>query len=252
MRVSVVGSILVVGWVLAFAMPPAAPAAPPAPSGAPAPSGPQYSTQVKGAVPDLAGRWLAVTHVLPPQGGSTVYTVVQPWEVTVADGKPQLTVRFVKLTPPLEEALAAANKDGRAWEPGEADLRALRDAWSSLPSSGQDAARVDTVITARHAFTPEIAADEQMKGAAFLIQITVDYNPGPQRPMKDVFLYGVIAAEPFGYRGNYASASVVPAPVPIPIALKGTFRLYSLDALAGSGFLRRILDLFSGCGRAAR
>jgi hypothetical protein len=251
MRVSV-GSVLV-GWVLAFALAmPAAGADPAAPSGSPTPSTPQYSTQVSGTVPDLAGRWLAVAHVSPPQGGSTVYTIVQPWDVTVAEGRPQLTVRFVKMTPPLEEALAAANKDRRPWDPDEAGLRSLRDAWDSLPPGGQDVARVETVITGKDAFTAEMSSDEQMKGAEFLVQITVNYNPGPQRPVKDVFLYGVTGSEPSGFRGAYASASVIPAPVPIPIALKGTFRLYRVDAPAGGGFLRRILDLFAGCGRGAR
>jgi hypothetical protein len=224
---------------------------PTAPTGA-APSGPQYSTRVEGTVPDLTGRWLALTQVKPPQGGPTVYTVVQRWEVVTVDGKPQVDVRFVKLTPALDEQLTAANKDGRAWEPDVGQLQELRDAWSALPPDDRGAATVETVVMGKDAFPDAAKTDEQMKGAEFLIQISIGYNPGAERPIRDVLLYGVTGPERFGYRGNYASVTVAAAPVPIPIALKGTFRLYRLESVQGPGLLQRILGIFAGCGRRTR
>jgi hypothetical protein len=226
-----------------------APAAAPTGSSGAAASGPQYATRMEGTVPDLTGRWLALAQVKPPQGGPTVYTVVQPWEVTTVDGKPQVVVRFVKLTPALDEQLTAANKDGRTWEPDVRQLQELRDAWNALPPDDRGAATVETVLMGKDAFPDAVKTDEQMKGAEFLIQININYNPGPQRPIKDVLLYGVTGPEQFGYRGNYASATIAAAPVPIPIALKGTFRLYRLESVEGPGLFQRILGILAGCRR---
>ena len=220
---------------------------PAAPSGAEA-AGPKYTTKVQGTVPDLTGRWLVVTQVKPP-GSSMVFTVAQPWEVTTGDGKPHVVVRFVKLTPELEGQLTAANKETRAWEPSPAQLQDVRDAWSSLPPNDRGADTVETILMGRDSFLDAVKTDPEMKDAQFLVQININYNPGAQRPMRDVLLYGVTGPEGTGYRGNYASATIAAAPVPIPIALKGTFHLYRLDDAHGPGLLQRILGMFAGCGR---
>ncbi len=224
---------------------------PAAPSGA-QDAAPKFTTKVQGTVPDLAGRWLVVTQVRPPQGGSMVFTVAQPWEVTIVDGQPQVVLRFVKLTPPLEEQLAAANKESRVWEPTGAQLDEVRDAWSSLPPNDRGADTVETVLIGKDSFPDAVKNDADMKDAQFLIQININYRPGAQRPIRDVLLYGVTGSDDRGYHGNYASATIAAAPVPIPIALKGTFRLYRLDGAHAPGLLRRILDMFSGCGRSRK
>jgi hypothetical protein len=220
----------------------------PAPSGAPAPSGSQYSTQVQGTVPDLTGRWLVVAQVTTgagaPAGGLASF-----WSVTAAGGKPQLELRWTKLPPPLEEALQAANKAGRSWEPSVDQLLQLRDAWDTLPPEDRGATTVETTLTGKDAFTDVVKADERLRDAEFLVQSVVSYAPAPARPIKDVLLYGVTGPEQFGYRGNYASVTIAAAPVPIPIALKGTFRIYRLESVQPPGLLRRILDIFGGCGR---
>jgi hypothetical protein len=70
------------------------------------------------------------------------------------------------------------------------------------------------------------------------------------RPIKDVFIYGAMAQQPDGWSGNYMSASVAPTPVPVPITLNGTFRIYRLDSAPSRGLLQRFFDMFSGCGRS--
>jgi hypothetical protein len=237
---------------LAVCASPALAADPPGATGATAPSTPEYSTQVQGTVPDLAGRWFVVTQVEPPQGGQGVIGVLPGfWEVTTADGKPQLVVRWLRLPPPLARAVETANKEKRGWEPSVRELEQLRDAWSTLPAEDRGAARVEAIITGKDALADAVKADARMKDAEFLVQIDVSYNPGGGRPMRDVLLHAVLEPQPFGYRGNYASVSIAAAPVPIPIALAGTFRLYRLESLPEPGLLRRVLGMFSGCGRTA-
>ena len=54
-----------------------------------------------------------------------------------------------------------------------------------------------------------------------------------------------------GYVGNFSTATIAAAPLPIPIAFSGTFQAYRLRAAPARarGFLARLADLFAGCGR---
>ena len=211
---------------------------------------PRSSTRVEGTVPDLVGRWLVVTQVRSGRAGAGGNGTAQLWEVGAVDGRPELVLRDARLPPALQASLAAANQAARDWEPPMRELQMLRDAWSTLPSDDRGVAALDTVIMGRDAFTEAIVSDEQLKGADFVIQISVAFTPGPNRPIKDVLLFGVTATTPLGYAGNSASASIAPTPVPIPIVLKGVFRLYRLESVPTRGVLARIVDAFTGCGRA--
>jgi hypothetical protein len=216
-----------------------------APTEAPAPS----TTEVKGTVPDLAGRWFVVAQLTVPKADTPVAIISSFWDVTTTGGKMNLTVRFVHPPQQITDALAAANKDKRGWEPTVQDLQLVRDSWSTLAPEDRGVANVEVMITGKDAFTDMITSDEKMKDAKFLIQMTVNFTPGGQRPMKDVMLYGATEETPDGWKGNYASATVAAAPFPIPIAFGGTFRMYRLDAVPQRGFLERIMRVFSGCGR---
>jgi hypothetical protein len=160
-------------------------------------------------------------------------------------------MHWVLLPAPLQEALAAAGKDGRLWEPTERDLREIRDGWDSLPPDEPRVSNVETTIMGKQTFTEMVQAEEEMKNAEFVVQLILDFLPGEGRPMKDVLFYGVTGTLPDGYRGNLTSASLVAAPFPIPIVFKGTFRLYRLDSVPQAGLLERVLGMFSGCCRTS-
>lgn len=218
----------------------------PAPSADPAP---QYTTEVQGTAPDLLGHWFAVSHIAVPGNGGTV-TATTFWDVTTVDGEPSFTLRYVQPPQAMREAMRQANLDRKPWNPTPEELAALRDGWATLEPEERGAAKVATIIIARDGFTDVLSNDADMKDSQFVVQITADYHPGPQRPMKDVLLYGAKEKLADGWSGSYASATVAGAPVPIPITFKGTFRAYRLDAPSG-GLLARIFGMFSGCGRTA-
>src|SRR5262245_25973558 len=217
----------------------------------PAPTEPPTAstTEVKGTVPDLAGRWFVVSQLSIPKSDKPVALISSFWDASAAGGKTTLTVRFVHPPQQIKDALDAANKDKRGWEPSVQDLQLVRDSWSTLAPEDRGVANVEVVITGRDAFTDMITSDEQMKDAKFLIQMTTNFTPGGQRPMKDVMLYGASEETPDGWKGNYASATIAAASFPIPISFGGTFHMYHLDAVPQRGFLERIMRVFSGCGR---
>ena len=213
-------------------------------------SPPTSKTTVQGAVPSLVGRWLVVAHASLPNGRTIAST--QFWEVTNAEGGPNLEDRFVTLPKPLADALEEANAANRAWEPSQADLQALNDHWSELPSDGRSVASVEATISGKDALTDLMKSEAQIANADFVILIVVAFQPGPQRPVKEVSLFGATGQLPGGYGGNFENVTVAVAPFPIPIQLGGTFRMFRIEPAAPRGLLARMFDVFSGCGRRFR
>ncbi len=223
------------------------------PTTSPAPvAAPEQTTTIQGTVPDLAGRWLVLAEVVMAQGGPGGLAIPQLWEVTAADGKPAVTVRQVKLPASILDAVNAANKDRRGWEPSVADLQALRDAWSTLAPEDRGVSMVGTIISGQGALPAEAKDDERMRDARFLIQQTLAFHPAQARPIREAMLYGVTGTQPFGYTGNYASTTLAAAPFPIPISFTGTFRMYRLESVPERGLFDRLFGAFAGCGRSAR
>src|SRR5262245_38415557 len=111
---------------------------------------PTYTTQVKGTVPDLIGRWLAVANVSLVQGGqrsSQLVSLSLRFEVTRCDGKQDLVVHWVDLPASQKQQVEAANSQATAWQPSEAQLREVRDSWDTLPPINPQTASVETTLT---------------------------------------------------------------------------------------------------------
>jgi hypothetical protein len=210
---------------------------------------PEQTTHVAGTVPDLVGRWLFVARVEVAPKSPLVTTTTSLWDVTLADGKPVVTLRQVELPHGLQESLGKASAAHTVWEPTPRELADLGEGWASLPAAERGIGHVDTKITGSDAFDDVMKGEERMKDARFVVQQVVDFRPGTGRPIKDVFIYGALEPLPDGWSGNYMSATIAPTPVPIPITLNGTFRAYRLESVAKRGLVARILDVFSGCGR---
>src|SRR5262245_5373661 len=100
----------------------------PAPTGAPAP----FTTEMKGTVPDLVGRWFVVSQLTVPKSDKPVAIIPSFWDVGAAGGKTILTVRFVHAPQQIKDAVDAANTDKRNWEPTVQDLQLVRDGWSTM------------------------------------------------------------------------------------------------------------------------
>src|SRR5262249_61328946 len=129
------------------------------------------------------------------------------------------------------------------------ELQDLRDGWATLSPLDRGIGQIETKIMGSDAFDATAKGEARMKDALFIVQQTADFRPGGGRPIKDVYLYGALQQQPDGWTGNYMSASVAPTPVPIPITLNGTFRLYRLDPGGPRGVFGRPFSTVSGRGR---
>jgi len=221
-----------------------------APADQPTEAPPEQTTQIAGDVPNLVGRWLVVSRVEIPTRTDLGSTIASLWDVTAPGGKMSLTVPQVELPKALQDELAQANSTHARWEPTTRELQDLRDGWSSLEPLDRGVGRIETKITGKDAFDAVQKGEQRMKDALFIVQQTFDYRPGGGRPIRDVYLYGGVAQQPDGWTGSYMSASIAPTPVPVPITLNGTFRIYRLDSTQSPGLLERFFNMFSGCGRS--
>jgi hypothetical protein len=204
-------------------------------------------TTVDGTPPDLAGRWLVVTALELPEGQHN--TLPALWEISSHDGKPTLTQRFVALPPTQAAAVEQRGAEGQAWSPTPDDLTAIRSAWDNLQPQDAHVKSVRHNIAGKDGFDQTLTNEARTRDAIWVIRQRHDMYPSAAPVVRHAFVFAALAASDGGYTGNFDGATVAAAPFPIPISVKGSFRLYRLDEPASSaGVIRRLLDFFRGCG----
>jgi hypothetical protein len=216
------------------------------------PTGPPVQeTVVRGTVPgELVGRWMAVGWVELP--GERDRTVPSLWEVTRKDGQLVLTIRFAGLPPELAKALGDANTAEKKWVPQTADLAQLAAAWDRLPYADPDMVSVENELVGRDAFDGSFKREPKTANAAWAIRQSERFHPKAGGAMQTINVYGVLEPRDGGYSGNFTTATIAAAPLPIPIALNGTFQMYRIaggETGESGGFFARLMDTLRGCGR---
>jgi len=211
---------------------------------------PQQTTKILGELPaDLPGRWLALGQVALASGNRRSVPVL--WEITRADGNLVLTVEFATLPPAMQKAVDDSNAAEKGWTPTPADLAALADGWDTLPRGQPGVATVETELIGHDAYDEEIKKDDAVKDTLWMVRTSQSFLPSAAPMIKQVSVYGASRAVGNGWEGTFAHLMLAAAPFPIPISLKGDFHLYRLGGSGGpaKGFLARLFDAFSGCGR---
>jgi hypothetical protein len=216
-----------------------------------APAGPPVQkTAVRGTVPDWTGRWMSVGWIELP--GERARTVPSLWEVTREHGQLVLTVRFAQLPPELTKSLADANAADKKWVPEPDDLARLAAAWDTLPTVDPDLVSVDNEIVGRDAYDEAFKHEPKTRDAAWAIRQSERFHPKAGGAMQTINVYGVLEPRDGGYSGNFTTATIAAAPLPIPITLNGTFQMYRIaggETGGSGGFFARLMDTLRGCGR---
>jgi hypothetical protein len=223
---------------------PAAPAA--APDAPKASKVPPQKTIVHGTAPDLAGRWLILFDLVL---GEQRRTVAQIIEIGTKDGKPDIVESFVNLPAALAAEVDEKGSAGEYWQPNAAQLATIDAEWANLADSDRGITHVDNELWGKDAFDDTIKKEPDVKDALWVLRQTYQFVPGGQRPAKHVNVFGALAADGSGWKGNAVGASLALAPFPVPITYKGTFRMLRVGAEPQpAGWLARLLAMFKGCG----
>jgi hypothetical protein len=196
-------------------------------------------TTVAGTVPSLEGRWLSITSV--GTAGGAVGSSASLWDVT--RGAEGLVLRERHVVLPEPQRGLAGRPD---WTPSTADLESIADAWATLPTESRGIARVEHELLGRDALPAEVAAEPLTAAARWIVRQTYLFEPGGSRPIKQVRLLAAHAEDPAGFRGSHLTVVLAAAPLPLPIQIRGTFRLFRLSPPTRSVWAR-IAGAFRGC-----
>jgi hypothetical protein len=218
--------------------------------GQPPPQPRKELTVVRGTPPaDLVGRWMAVIWIELPGGKSRTTAVF--WEIAKDAGQLALTNRFAELPAAQTAALNGANQTEQPWRPTPEEVATVAREWDALKPDDPRIAQIQNEIVARDGFDESFKGEPRTKDAVWVIRQAEDFDSTAAPAVKQINVYGALGPKDDGWAGNYTGATLAAAPFPIPITLNGTFQAYRLSGgpAAPRGFLARLLDLFSGCGR---
>ena len=227
--------------------PPSTAAAPEAAAAGPA----TQETVVNGTPPRLLGRWLVVSWI---QSGAGKFTSLQGfWQIAEENGKPAMKLVFTSLPESLKSKVSAASAQNQQWTPTAEDLALLRERWDQLPIDDSSYTTVWNEISAPDGFDEGLKTEERTKDARFIVRQRLDLKPGTSPVLRQIFVFAVTGNDGDVFTGNFDGVMVAAAPMPMPIPLKGTFRLYHIEGppvtAAPRGILARFLDIFRGCRR---
>jgi hypothetical protein len=209
---------------------------------------PEQHTIVRGTAPQaLTGRWIAVGWIELP--GDKARTTVTLWEITEKDDQPVLTVRFAALSPELESARQDADRAEKQWHPQPHDIAQLAATWDGLPPIDPRLVSVQSEIVARDGFDQAFKTEPKTRDAVWAVRQVEKYHASAAPAIQTINVYAVLGPREGGYFGNFTTATVAAAPLPIPITLNGTFQLYRVGDVPSRGFFDRLMDMFRGCGR---
>jgi hypothetical protein len=212
---------------------------------------PPQETVVHGTPPRIVGRWLALSWIDRSEAAAS--TMPALWQITEQDGKPVFTEVFAKLPETIQSAVDMAGNSDNPWTPTPADLSTLREQWEKLQPQEANFKSVWTEIASPDGYDDGIKKEPRTKDALWVVRQRFDANAKAAPVVRQVFVYAVTGTEDGSFKGNFDGVTIAAAPMPVPIKLSGSFRLYQIDGpppgSPSRGVLARLLDVFRGCGR---
>src|SRR5262249_44116885 len=141
----------------------------------PAVPAPRQQTTVKGTVPDLTGRWLALAVLHIP--GNRVRVSPALWDVTRTNGALAIDIRFSDLPPPLQPAIDRQNKAKKEGSPTPEDRAQPGAAWTTLAPKNPQLEDVNTELVGRDAFDDTPFAEPKAKDAIWVVTQSMNFSP---------------------------------------------------------------------------
>jgi len=144
-----------------------------------------------------------------------------------------LDVAFPKA---MQDEIEKAQHEGKIWNPSAKELAELKTGWSTLKPSGKDEiSKIDWKVTARDKYDENLQLDPVTQNAKFTISGNEEMIPKPNVPKSNIIVYGADDIKPGMITGKHTRAMMATVPFPIPIEMKGTFRMYRVADLPKTG-----------------
>lgn len=135
----------------------------------------------------------------------------------------------VDLPKSVQETIDKANKAEERWEPSEKDLATLKSSWKTLkPRAKSEYSRIQWKVIENKYLDGGMLTDDNTKNAKFVISGDAALIATPGQANRNILIYGADQASDTVIEGGHARAIMTAAPFPIPIDMKGTFKMIRL------------------------
>lgn len=132
----------------------------------------------------------------------------------------------------IQDAIDKAQKAEKPWIPTDKDLAVLKSSWNDLKPSGRDEfSKIEWKITASDKFDDNLRLDATTRDAKFVITGNQEMIPKPNVPKTNIVVYGVEQVKGETLAGKHTRAMMASAPFPLPIEMRGTFKMYRVADL---------------------
>jgi hypothetical protein len=149
--------------------------------------------------------------------------------------KVEIFLLDVQMPKTVDDAFQAAQKAEEPYEPSDRELALLRSSWQSLtPVKDTEYSRIEWKIVAAAHYDQGLQVDPNVQGSTFAISGTQSMVPRPGQPNKNIVVYGIREATDTVMSGGHVRAMMATAPFPIPIELKGDFKMIKVADLPGA------------------
>ncbi len=175
-----------------------------------------------------------------PQPAASGETPVQPRALgfgipkaadSVVDLGDEVTVKLQDVVMPkeIQDTIDTANKAEKIWEPSEKDLALLKSSWKTLkPPARSEYSKIEWKVLQDKFLEAGMLQDEKTKDAKFVISGDATLIAGPGQANRNIIIYGANKIGNDTIEGGHVRAIMTSAPFPIPIDMKGRFKMYRL------------------------
>jgi hypothetical protein len=132
----------------------------------------------------------------------------------------------------IQDAIDKAQKAEKPWDPTDKDLAVFKSSWNHMKPSGRDEfSKIEWKITGSDKFDDNLRLDATTRDAKFVIVGNQELIPKPNVPKSNIVVYGVEQVKDETLAGKHTRAMMAAAPFPIPIEMRGTFKMYKIGDL---------------------
>ncbi len=150
---------------------------------------------------------------------------------SVADQQDEVTVNLVDVDLPkeIQDSIDAANKANKPWEPSDKDLATLKSTWKTLkPKAKTEYSKIQWKVMEHQYLEGGMLQDDKTKDAKFVISGDAQLISSPGQANRNIIIYGADNVTDRMIEGGHVRAIMTSAPFPIPIDMKGSFKMYRL------------------------
>jgi len=150
---------------------------------------------------------------------------------SVADLHDEIAVHLLDVEIPksIQETIDKANKAEQIWNPAEKDLALLKSSWKTLkPRAKSEYSRIQWKVVQDKYLDSGMLQDDKTKNAKFVISGDAALIAGPGQANRNIIIYGAEQVSERLIEGGHVRAIMTASPFPIPIDMKGSFKMYRL------------------------